>query len=72
MARQAFVVSYYARGERRASDCDGDFYPTRSAAHERGAEMVADVASGRWDGSRTIEWIHRYTVRRVMLPEGGE
>lgn len=63
MREQAFIVSYYAAGERRAADCDGDFYPTRSAAHEAGKAAVRAAAQAR---DSSWGWIDRYTVRRIF------
>lgn len=65
---QAFIVSYYARGERRARDCDGDFYPTRCAAREAGQAMVEAAAYARREKGPDwpCAWIVRYTVRRIF------
>ena len=57
MATQAFVITFYAEGERRGSDCYGDFVATRSEAEAIGREYVA-----------MGDWMARYTVRRVWLP----
>ena len=54
MQTQAFVVSLYAAGNRRPSDCWPDFLPTRTAAIEAGEEAL-----------RIYDWAVRYTIRRV-------
>lgn len=58
MMAQAFVVSLYAAGERRPSDCYPDFLPTRSAAHEAGKQAIV-----------VYDWVRRYTVRKINLPD---
>lgn len=59
---QAFIVSLYAPGERRPSDCYGDFLPTRSMAHAAGDRCVA-IARAHPDSS--LGWVCRYTVRKI-------
>jgi hypothetical protein len=63
MTQQAFVISLFLDGERRASDCYGDFVATRSEAHEIGKRCLAD--SGALE---SLDWAVRYTVRRIALP----
>ena len=70
MAKQAFVISFYAAGERRASDSYGDFVATRSEAHDVGREYVAEAAKARDENSDwPCAWINRYTVRRIWLSD---
>ena len=70
MASQAYVISFYAAGERRPSDCYGDFVATRSEAMAIGEEAVLDAKKARaWgDEGCSTAWIDRFTVSRVWLP----
>jgi hypothetical protein len=61
-----YIVSLYAEGARRASDCLPDFYPTRSAAIDAGKDELARVRQA-WDSGRgdyQIDWAVRFTVRK--------
>ena len=64
MTGQAFVVSLYAAGERRASDCVPDFLPTRSAAIEAGEAALRDAAASP---DSSWGWPVRFTVRKVSI-----
>lgn len=57
MAKQAYIITFYAEGERRGSDCYPDFVATREEATAIGREYV-DYG----------DWMARFTVRKVRLP----
>lgn len=62
MREQAFIVSLYAQGERRPSDCIPDFLATRADAHEQGKRWLCD--SGAIESQL---WAVRYTVRKIII-----
>lgn len=69
MSGQAFIVSFYAEGARRASDGVGPF-ATRSDAIAYGRGEVARVAAmAPEERDATLDWARRFTVRRTSWPD---
>lgn len=61
-----FIVSMYARGKRRPSDCLPEFFATRSDAYEAGAREVLRVAAIEPSNRHPqIDWAFRFTIKQV-------
>lgn len=65
----SYLVSLYAKGERFAADCLPEFFESYAAAVEAGARECLRVAAiPPPDRSPTIDWAHRFTIRKVHGP----
>lgn len=61
-----FIVSMYARGARRPSDCLPEFFAIRSDAYEAGAAEVARVAAIEPANRHPqIDWAVRFTIKKT-------
>ncbi|HEY2593131.1 MAG TPA: hypothetical protein VGK33_04445, partial [Chloroflexota bacterium] len=65
----SYLVSLYAKGSRFAADCLPEFYETYAdAVVAGGLECLRVKAIPPEDRVPTIDWAHRFTIRKVRGP----